>query len=160
MKSNQVNKLYAKLTPHEQAGLVMEAAARLDENTADAILAQVERRHYIATHADYTRRIHALTALTGQYGIEYWKIRALMLLSVSKAEDGHTEVEPSALQFLAKAVALESAIIEICKQLKVDVAAIKSMASCPDADAEPKDLPDVDKVQYGQYMELFSGLIT
>ena len=46
MKPAQVNKLYSKLIPHEQAALVMEAAARLDESEADAIMEQVERKHF------------------------------------------------------------------------------------------------------------------
>ncbi len=43
MKPAQVNKLYAKLTPHEQAALAVEAASRHDESAIDAILAHVER---------------------------------------------------------------------------------------------------------------------
>ena len=70
MKPAQVNKLYAKLTPHEQAALVIEAASRLDESEVDAILEHVERKHYISAHTDYTQRIQALTVLIGQYGIE------------------------------------------------------------------------------------------
>lgn len=115
MKPDQVNKLYAKLTPHEQAALVIEAAARHDESAIDAIIERVERKHYIATHADYTRRIHALTTLVGQYGIEYWKIRTLMLLACDYADQGNEEAEAPALRFLAKCLALESAIVEICK---------------------------------------------
>ncbi len=42
MKLAQVNKLYAKLTPLEQATPVIEAAAKHDESEADAIMEQVE----------------------------------------------------------------------------------------------------------------------
>jgi hypothetical protein len=158
MTPKQVNKLYAKLTPHEQAALVIEAAARLDESEADAIMWQVERKHYVATHADYTRRIHALTALIGQYGIEYWKNRALMLIAVDYAEQGSQNAEAQALQFLAKAVALESAIVEVCKGLKVDVAAIKKMAGCPDETPELSTPVDAELVK--QYIESYAGLFT
>jgi chromosome condensin MukBEF ATPase and DNA-binding subunit MukB len=159
MKPSQVNKLYSKLTPYEQAALVIEAAARLDESEADAIMAQVERKHYIATHADYTRRIQALTALTGQYGIEYWKNRALMLIACEYAEQGSQQAEAQALQFLAKSVALESAIVEICNRLKVDVMAIKKMAGCPD-DETPEFLTPVDAELVKQYIESYAGLFT
>lgn len=157
MKPAQVNKLYSKLTPHEQAALVIEAAARLDESEADVIMEQVERKHYIATHADYTRRIHALTSLIGQYGIEYWKNRALMFLACEHAEQGSQQAEDSALRFLAKTMALESAIVEVCNRLKVDVMAIKKMAGCPDNEAQ-EFLTPVDVELVKQYIESYAGL--
>jgi hypothetical protein len=156
MKPAQVNKLYSKLTPHEQAALVIEAAARLDESEADAIMEQVERKHYLATHADYTRRIHALTALIGQYGIEYWKTRTLMLIACEYAEQGQ-QAEAPALRFLAKCMALESAIVEVCKRLKVDVLAIKKMAGCPDNET-PEFLTPIDEELVRQYIESYAGL--
>lgn len=160
MKPSQVNKLYAKLTPHEQAALVIEAAARLDENEADAIMEQVERKHYLACHADYTRRIHALTTLVGQYGIEYWKLRALMLIACEYAEQGNQEAEAPALKFLAKCVALEAAIIEVCNWLKVDVKAIKTMAGCPDDDLKSNELLQSDIELVEQYTEILSRLVS
>lgn len=159
MKPSQVNKLYSKLTPHEQAALVIEAAARLDESEADAIMEQVERKHYIATHADYTRRIHALTSLIGQYGIEYWKNRALMLIACDYADQGKQEAEAPALRFLAKSVALESAIVEVCNRLKVDVMAIKKMAGCPDNET-PEFLTPVDAELVKQYADMFAGALS
>ncbi|MDP2201768.1 MAG: hypothetical protein Q8K07_07100 [Methylicorpusculum sp.] len=158
MKPAQVNKLYAKLTPYEQAALVIEAASRLDENEADAIMEQVERKHYLTCHADYTRRIHALTALVGQYGIEYWKNRTLMLLACEYADQGNQKAEALALRFLAKALALEAAIVEVCKRLKVDVKAIKIMAGCPDDDVKPEALQKADVELVKQYAEMFAGL--
>jgi chromosome condensin MukBEF ATPase and DNA-binding subunit MukB len=160
MKPSQVNKLYSKLTPHEQAALVIEAAARLDENEADAIMAQVERKHYISTHADYTRRIHALTSLIGQYGIKYWQIRTLMLLACEYADQDNQQAEATALQFLAKAVALEAAMVEVCKRLKVDIKAIKKMAGCPDEDVKPEELEKANKKLVEQYTDMFAGLVS
>ena len=158
MKPAQVNKLYAKLTPHEQAALVIEAAARLDESEADAVMEQVERKHYVTCHADYTRRIHALTALVGQYGIEYWKIRTLMLLACDYADQGNQQAEAPALRFLAKCVALEAAIVDVCIRLKVDVMAIKKMAGCPDDDVKPEVLEQADLALVKQYVDMFAGL--
>jgi hypothetical protein len=160
MKSAQVNKLYAKLTPHEQAALAVEAAARHDESAIDAILAHVGRRHYLAPHADYTRRIHALTALVGQYGIEYWKIRTLMLLACDYAEQGNQEAEAPALRFLAKCVALEWAIVEVCKLAKVDIKAIKTMAGCPGDDVKPEALQKADAELVKQYTDMFAGALS
>ena len=159
MKSAQVNKLYAKLTPQEQAALVTEAAARLDESEADAIMGQVERKHYLAPHADYTQRIHALTVLVGQYGIEYWKIRTLMLLACENADQGNKQADNTALRFLAKCVALESAIVEVCKLAKVDIKAIKIMAGCPGDDVKPEALQQADAELVRQYTDMFAGLV-
>ena len=40
MKPAQVNKLYSKLTPHEQAALVFEAAVNRDDDETKAITEQ------------------------------------------------------------------------------------------------------------------------
>ncbi|MCK4842608.1 MAG: hypothetical protein KAT04_12125 [Methylococcales bacterium] len=52
-----INKLYAKLTPNEQATLFFEAAVRQDENEVDLILNSVERRTYSTPHIDYPNQI-------------------------------------------------------------------------------------------------------
>ncbi|OAI18962.1 hypothetical protein A1507_08660 [Methylomonas koyamae] len=78
--------------------------------------------------------------LAGQYGIEYWKCRTLMLIACEYADQGNDGAEAPALRFLAKAVALEAAMVQVCKQLKVDVKAIKTMPDCPDDDVKPEAL--------------------
>lgn len=157
MKPTQVNKLYSKLTPHEQAALVFEAVARQDEGEANSIMEQVERKHYLASHVDYSRRIQTLTALVGQYGIEYWKNRALMLVACEMAEDGSDKTDQTANQFFVKTIALELALIEVCKLIRVDVRAIKKMASCPPDEAKGFELPEVDSDLVKQYEEMLSG---
>jgi hypothetical protein len=159
MKPSQVNKLYAKLTPHEQAALAFEAAVRLDESELDAILGQVERKTYLTLHADYQRRAYGLMSLVGQYGIEYWKIRTLMLLACECVDQGNQQVDNTALRFLAKCVALESAIVEVCKLAKVDIKAIKIMAGCPGDDVKPEALQQADAELVRQYTDMFAGLV-
>jgi hypothetical protein len=159
MKPEQVNKLYSKLQPIEQATLVLEAAAKLDWDTVDAIIEKVERLTYRTYHDDYSRRILGLQLLAANYGIEYWKIRALMLLSNNYARAGYIVAEVPAIKFLAKAVALESAIVEICTQFKVDVSAIRDIAGCFGNEALPKQLPPVDESLVRQYTHLLTGLI-
>jgi hypothetical protein len=61
-----------------------------------------------------------------------------------------------ALRFLAKTVALETALAETCILLKVDRAAIKKIAGCPDGDAHPNELPPVDAELVRQYTEIYS----
>lgn len=91
MKPVQVNKLYGKLTPREQAALVFEASVRLDESEVDAILENVERKTYRSLHWDYIRRSYGLQSLVSQYGIDYWKNRALMLMAYNLAEERATQ---------------------------------------------------------------------
>lgn len=160
MKPNQVNKLYSKLTPHEQAALAFEAAVRLNGNEVDAILEQVERKTYITLHADYHRRAYGLQFLVGQYGIEYWKNRALMILACDKFDKGEHQGEQIANQFFNKTVALELALIEVCKQIKVDVGTIKKMASCLPDEFKGYDLPEVDTELIKQYADMFAGLVS
>lgn len=156
MKAAQVNKLYAKLKPEEQAALVLEAAARDDVYDVDAILQSVERRTYQTVHADYHRRAYCLQWLVAQYGIDYWKNRALMFIASSQSENGDRQAAETARQFLAKVVALETALADICKLLKVDMAAIKILAGCPDVDIQPNKLPPVDAELVQHYFEIYS----
>ena len=159
MRPAQVNKLYSKLTPHEQAVLVVEAAARLDEKEIDAIVEQVERKTYISAHADYTQRIHALKALISQYGIEYWKNRTLMLLACEYAEQGDQQAKNTAPQFFDKCMALEAAIIRVCKNIQVDVKAIKILAGCLEEGVKLEELEKANKKLVEQYTAVFAGLI-
>jgi hypothetical protein len=85
----------------------------------------------------------------------YWKNRALMLIACNKADDGDDQSADLALRLLAKMVALEIALAETCKLLKVDRAAIKKMAGCPD-DGHPNELPPVDAELVRQYTEVYS----
>lgn len=160
MKPEQINKLYSKLQPIEQATLVIEAAAKKDWGTVDAIIEKVERVVYRDYHNDYTRRLLGLQLLAANYGIEYWKTRALMLLSKDYAEAGYVEAELPATKFLAKAVALETAIVEICTQLKVDVTAMREMAGCIGNDALPKQLPEVDVELVKEYSDMFTAFLS
>ncbi|MGZ8184696.1 MAG: hypothetical protein ACXWT1_22370, partial [Methylobacter sp.] len=139
-----------------QAALVFEAAVRLDESDVDAILENVERKSYISLHWDFIRSSHGLQALVSQYGIDYWKNRALMLMACNQAEEDNTEAESNVMRFFAKIVAMESALFEICNLLKIDIAAIKKMAGCPDDDAKASELPKADEELVKQYTELFT----
>jgi hypothetical protein len=159
MKPEQVNKLYYKLTPQEQAALVFEAAAKNDEGTVDAILPHVERKTYECVHADYMRRIHSLLCLSGYYGSEYWKNRALLLYACHKLEVGKHETEAAAMKLYAKIVAMEYSLAKTCALLQVDLAAVKTMAGCqPEDTFIDDDLAEVDAELVKQYSEAFSVL--
>jgi hypothetical protein len=156
MKTAQVNKLYGKLTPQEQASIVLEAVSRLDESTVDAVLGQVERKTYLSVHADYIRQMNALQWLISVYGLEYWKNRALMLAACDMVEAGNKHAEERANQFFVKTVAIELALVAVCQQFKVDVSAIKTMVDCVPNEMEGYEMPEVDKELIKKYAELFS----
>lgn len=159
MKPAQVNKLYSKLTPQEQATLCFEALTRQDRSTVDAIIEQVERKNYISLDWDFRERSYCLQALTGQYGIEYWKNRALRLAACEYISQGYQQAEAPALRFLAKSVALESALVKVCNRLKVDVAAIKTMAGCLDDIVRPEESAEVDNELVKQYVDALAEVV-
>jgi hypothetical protein len=125
--------------------MIFAAVARRDHDEAQTILSRVERVHYQSVHADYQQRLMSLQALASVYGLEYWKVRALMLYVEIKGAEDATE------RFLQKTLALEVALVAICERLNVDIAAIKTMAQCPDTEAAKKPLPPADAELVSQY---------
>ena len=153
MKRQQVNKLYSQLTPQEQAALLFEAAIRQDESEANLILDSVERRTYSAPHVDYQQRITGLMSLSGCYGIMYWKtlcqLSALLALSLNDAC-----YDKAARLFINKINSMDIALESVCKELNIDVDAIKKFAEC--SDYQPKFDVDMENQFVDEYTELFS----
>ena len=156
MKPAQVNKLYAKLTPHEQAALSFEAAIRNDEAEINDILVNVEKHTYHLPNAEYRQRATGLFMLALYYGTQYWKNRALMMMALH-ASDDPTGYEGLAVQFASKLASMDAALIEVCGSLKVDIRPIKTMADCKD---EPVFSEYVEAELVGQYTGLFMQAMT
>jgi hypothetical protein len=156
MKPSQVNKLYSKLTPHEQAALCVEASARQDRADFDAIAESVQKVTYQCVHDDFSQRLTKLYGLAGLYGTKYWKSRALMMtaLHASDSLDGY---EGFADVFAAKMASMNSALIEVCQLFKVDIEAVKILAQCKD---EPTFDKYIDAKLAEQYEELFMEAVT
>lgn len=154
MKTAQVNKLYSKLTPHEQAALTFEAAARRDESEIDAIIANVPRQTYQGVHADYKQRATGLYMLVGEYGLNYWQARAalLMVLNLSRGDESMDCADMS-LHLLAKIASMDAALTDVCRQIKVDVEAVKMMAGCEN---QPTFSQYADAELTGLYTEIFA----
>jgi hypothetical protein len=136
MTPKQVHRLYNGLTPSEQASLAFAAIARRDSAEAETILNHVEHVNYRTLHADYRQRILSLQTLMFIYGLEYWRIRALMLYAVETPG-----AEEATERFLQKTLALEVALVDICERFNVDITAIKTMARCLDTEAAKQPLP-------------------
>jgi hypothetical protein len=126
MKTAQINKLYSKLTPHEQAGLTFEAMARRDYPDCDAIFENVEWLVYKCVHVDYSQRLDDFFHLSAEYAHGYWKNRALMLMACNQSPR-----DPDILhRFLAKIASMDAALIAVCLTLKIDADAVRLMADC------------------------------
>ena len=153
MKQQQVNKLYSKLTPHEQAALLFEAAIRQDENEADLILDSIERRTYSMPHIDYQQRITGLINLSGCYGIAYWKTlcQLSVLIALSVDDDSY---DKTARLFINKISSMDAALEAVCNELKIDVSLIKKFAECNDY--HPDFDIDIKNQFIDQYTEIFS----
>ena len=156
MRAAQVNKLYSKLTPHEQADLSFEAAARLDEAEINDIVDSVEKHTYRCLHADYRQRATGLFMLALFYGAQYWKNRALMMMALNLSSDDDINSVQLAVRFLAKLASMDAALIDVCRRIKVDVDSVKTMADCRDEPAF-NDYAEAELV--GQYTEQFTKAV-
>lgn len=140
MRAQQVNKLYSKLTPHEQAALAFEAAAQTKGEECDLIINSVEQRTYDAPHIDYQTRMQGLMQFSLSYGIFFWKRLCQIGSAPALEADGvHVDVQPIMDDFASMNVAFEN----ICDKLKVDPVVVRKFAECgcyqPLSDAEVKD---------------------
>ena len=157
MKPSQVNKLYAKLTPHEQAALSFEAAVRRDEAEFDAIIGSVPREIYQCVHNDYQERVMGLFALVGDYGISYWKARTALLMACNLSRKGESKDCPEILlRLLAKIASMDAALTDVCQTFKVNVEAIKKLAEC---DNQPTFSQYIDAELIQQYTELLTSAV-
>ena len=155
MKPEQVNKLYRKLTLHEQAALCLEASARRDRVDFDAIADSVPRVAYQCVHVDYSQRLTGLYNLAGHYGTMYWKNRALMMTALH-ADDNLDGYKGLGAEFAAMMASMNSALIEVCQLFKVDIKSIKILALCNN---EPTfdDYAKAELIE--QYTELFMRVV-
>ena len=144
MKPAQVNKLYRKLTPHEQAALVFEATVRRDDDEMKAITANVPMQTYSNFHRDFTHRAIGFLLLTGFYGTIYFQTKALILACNEPAK------------YLARLASMDAALVSVCERFKVSVEAIKTQALCLN-DPVFSEYAQADLID--QFTELFTDLV-
>ncbi len=158
MKPEQVNKLYSKLTPQEQAALCFEAAIRLDEAEIKVIVNCVEKHTYQIPHSDYRQRATGLYMLALYYGTQYWRNRAFMMTALNlSSDDEGKEYGDIAVRFASKLGSMDKALIDVCGRVKVDIKAIKTLADCKDELAF-SEYVEAELVE--QYTKLFMQAVT
>ncbi len=157
MQHAQVEKLYNKLTPVEQANLVVEAIARNDDDEMEVIVNSLEKRTYRIWNPEYTFRKEGLMTLALIYGVSYWKHRELFMRAMSACDKGNKEATFIFLQAAAQIRGMESALKTVCNEIKVDVDAIKTLADCK-GEIDFGDNADPEIV--AKYTELFINLVS
>jgi len=151
MKPEQVNKLYNKLTPQEQAALCFDAAIRQDKNELDSIVASVEQQTYKSLDYRYRKRVMGLYMLGLFYGGMYWKTRTLMT-AAAFVQDYRQEAH----LFLNNLSSMDVALIAVCEQIKVDITAVKKLAGC---DGEPSFSQWAEPEQVAEYIEMLLSVV-
>lgn len=157
MKAAQIDKLYSKLTPHEQAALAFEALARQDTLGLGAIVGSVERQDYRCSHWDYRQRLTGFIDLAKYYGLIYWKTRCCMAVMDDKfKESGNEADQQAAYVYVDMVLAMETALREVCAKINIDVMAVKKLALCED-EYSPDKCNNVELVR--EYAGLFMGIV-
>ena len=144
MKLAQVNKLYDKLTPIEQANLSFEAITRRDNSELAAILDAVPLQTCQLPHFDYRSRSYGLMTMALFYGSIYWKTRAIILVSREPGEN------------LAVLNAIDTALENVCSQLHIDINAIRTLAQC---ECEPLMTEPAKPELVAEYTEIFTSML-
>ena len=152
MKQQQINKLYNKLTPQEQANLAFAASMRTDQTEVDLILSAVEKRTYVTTHVDYDRRTCGLVKLSGIFGIFYWK--TLLKLSTANLSKVGMACDKVSQRYINQFIALNTALNNVCQSLQIDSEAIRKFAECSGINPKFEGVPDEEFLE--QYTKLFT----
>jgi len=160
MKTAQLDKLYSKLTPYEQAGLFFEAAVRQDNAELEVIVNSLERRPYRALRPEFTKRKEGLFMLAWTYGIEYWRNREMMIRAIAVYHKTGSEAALYVgLNAADELTGMEAALVDVCKRTSINIDAVKTVAQCKDEiifDNEEFVNPEIVK----QYTELFMSMVS
>jgi len=102
-------------------------------------------------HADYHNRAYGLIQLSGVFGIAYWK--AFFNLSTQGLTKAGVALDRETQKDIDKFIALNTALTNFCKILKIDSDTIREYAECKGI--MPKFEGEVDKMYLEKYTELF-----
>ena len=157
MQHAQVEKVYPKLTPHEQAALAFEALMRGDDDERLTILGSVGKKHYQCLDQRFSLRLNGYIGLGMFYGMVYWKTRSYMEVTSSKYDECGDEADQKAVfVLLDRLFAMETALQEVCAKINIDVLAVKKFAQCED-EYTPDKSSNEELVK--EYAGLFMGIV-
>lgn len=152
MKQQQINKLYSKLTPSEQANLAFVASQKSDERELNLILNSVEKLSYITAHVEYHERIDGLIQLAGMFGTTYWK--TFFLISTYNLSKTGQALDDIAQKHINEFIALNIALDNVCQLLNIDDEIIRISAQCRGINPDFKGVADDTLIT--QYTEVFT----
>ena len=122
MKPEQIDKLYKKLTPAEQASLAFEALVTVGPDEANTIHESVDPRAY----HNYMLRFYHINLLAFYFGSIFWKTVA-QLMSTCHSESSDVEL---ILALDSQLASMDKAIADICIEMKIDILSMRKMAGC------------------------------
>jgi hypothetical protein len=153
----KIDKLYSKLTPHEQAALALESLARQDNAETDRIVGSVTQLTYRCPHFDFRRRLSGLINLSLYYALIYWKTRTYMAVAHYHSKTNHDpKDQAAAFEYMDRLQAMETALAQVCDTLNIDLTAVKKIALCED---EAVIGGEGDPALVDEYTGLFMGLV-
>jgi hypothetical protein len=96
-----------------------------------------------------------LSSLSGCYGITYWKTLCQLstLIALSLEDDSY---DKTVRLFMSKISSMDAALEAVCKELNIDVSAVKRFAECNDY--HPVFEGKIENRFVEQYTELFSKI--
>jgi mannose/fructose/N-acetylgalactosamine-specific phosphotransferase system component IID len=150
MRLSDTDKLYKKLSPTQAANMAFEASVRQDDREREAIMDIQPQFHFVGASEAYRRRVGGLVNLAFVYGTVYWRTRTWML------QVGYSGGNNAVTKAITKMGSVEQALIETCRQLGVDIVAIKSLGFC---NVEYSFVEYADVVLTAEYTEIFLGIV-
>lgn len=146
MKLDQLKKTYSQLTQRELALLAFDATVRNDDKELSAITNCMPKRHCtVNIGADFNLHFRSLFNLSYIYGLIYWKTLASGLLWVANNE-----------KYFAELVALDAALVTVCKQMNINIESVRTMALCKNAPIEDEE---VNQELLDVYTDMFMSFL-
>jgi len=127
---------------------------RKDGKDVDLILNSVEQKTYVTGHADYHIRNYGLIQLSGIFGIAFWKTFFKLSIGDLKIASADTDNILQQQKVIGEFIALNTALNNVCKVLKVDPEAVRKYAECH------RITPDIKGTADAKLLEEYTNLFT
>ena len=155
MKEKRTTKLYEGLTSKQKAALTLHYIGEQDATEIGRIRSTVEWKGYRCMDAEYTDWRDLFTNISLVWGLAYWQalyvhanaVHQLIRLDLKAADKralkAFDEADQKADRTLARLVALQEALKDVCHQHGLDHEAVIKLAGVPWREW-PKCEPDTD----------------